>query len=228
MIAPARASGVVLMGSGPSLNRIEPWCLRGVDTIAFNRSFLAWPAWDFAPTHHACLDPKSIAIIGSELPAIIRQYPRTHFFLHADAAKAGIEPSDHVMLIDVSPDAPFAGSWERLADLGNVGAISLQVLALLGYRRVLMVGVDGVYVSDRDDDPNHFRPDYARGRVPLTDADRIRYTAGWPAAARECRRLAIDVRNASEGTALTCFATIDFLAGLDWLMADATPRKRAS
>jgi hypothetical protein len=221
MIAPARSSGVVLIGSGPSLNRIDPRRLRDIGTIAFNRSFLAWPAWEFAPTYHACLDPKSIAIIGSDLLPVIRQYPRTHFFLHADAAKARIEPSDHVTLADVSPDAAFAASWHRLADLGNVGAISLQILALLGHRRVLMVGVDGVYGADNDDDPNHFRPDYARGRVPLTDAERTRCTAGWPVAARECRRLGLDVRNASEGTALTCFATIGFSAGLEWLATGA-------
>jgi hypothetical protein len=223
--------GILLIGSGPSLNRVEPRRLACHDTIAFNRSYLAWPEWGFAPTCHACLDPRSMAIIAPELPAVIRQYPQTHFFLHADAARAGIAQDRRVTLIHVSPAEAFARSPDRLADFGNVGATSLQLLALMGYRRVLLVGVDGVYVPDGDDgrDPNHFRPDYAVGRAPLTDADRTRYTGGWAPAARECGRLGIEVRNASEGTALSCFPTIDFAGGLRWLDADAANgRARAS
>jgi len=105
-----------------------------------------------------------------------------------------------------------------------VGAASLQVLHLLGYRRVLMVGVDGDYLPERDvgNDANHFRDDYARGRVPLTPALRARYTGHWPIVAAECRRHDIEVRNASPGTVLTCFDTIGLDEGLAWLASGAT------
>lgn len=114
----ARSSGIVLIGSGPSLNRIDPRRLRGHDTIAFNRSFLAWPSSGFAPTWHACLDPRSFAIIAPELPPVIRQYVDTHFFLHADAAKTGIVADRRVTLARVSSSAEFARSIDALADFG--------------------------------------------------------------------------------------------------------------
>lgn len=215
------SGGVILIGAGPSLNRIDPRRLAGLDTITFNRAWLAWGDWGFAPRYHACLDPASIAIIGPELPPVIAANRRTRFFLHRDAARAGIAADDHVNLCDVVEGARFSDTLSAMTDFGNVGATSMQVLHLLGYRRILMVGVDGDYLPEKDTgtDANHFRPDYARGRVPLTPALRARYTGCWPVVAAECKRCGIEVRNASPGTALTCFDTVDFDDGLGWLSA---------
>jgi hypothetical protein len=216
--------GVVLIGSGPSLNRIDPRRLAGFDAIAFNRSWLAWNDWGFAPRYHACLDPSSIAIIGPELPPVIAKHRATRYFLHRNAIDAGIAAGNNVTLCDLVEGERFANTLETLTDFGNVGAVSMQVLYLLGYRRVLMVGVDGDYLPERDvgNDANHFRDDYARGRVPLTPALRARYTGHWPVVAAECKRLGIEVRNSSPGTVLTCFDTIGLDDGLGWLASGAT------
>jgi hypothetical protein len=212
-------NGAVLIGSGPSLNRIDLHQFASCDTIAFNRSWLAWPDWGFAPTFHACLDPLSMAIIGRELPPVIAAHPSTRFFLHSSATEAGIEAGDHVTLCDLAAGSVFTSSVSVLTDFGNVGAISLQILHALGYRQVLMVGIDGDYQPETDvsRDENHFRSDYAIGRTPLTPALRTRYTAGWPVVAAECERRGVEVRNASPGTVLDCFPTIEPVAGLAWV-----------
>ena len=137
------SSGIVLIGSGPSLNKIDPRKLAPYDAIAFNRSWLAWDDWEFAPRYHACLDRVSIAIIGPELPPVIARHGRTRFFLHQDAASAGIADGGNVTLCGLVDGDRFGGTFTALTDFGNVGAVSLQVLQLLGYRKVLMVGVDG-------------------------------------------------------------------------------------
>lgn len=215
-------AGAVLIGSGPSLNRIDPRRLDGLASIAFNRAYLAWPSWGFAPRYYACLDPRSLAIVGSELPRVIASHQATRFFLHSDADKIGIEANARVSLSALGPGSAFSRSLARLTDFGNVGATSLQILALLGYHQILMVGVDGIYRPDagQSHDPNHFRDDYAAGREQLTEADRERYIAGWPAAAAECARLGIEVLNASPGTALSCFAKVELAPGLGWLAED--------
>jgi hypothetical protein len=222
-------TGIVLIGSGPSLNRIDPRQFLSLDTITFNRSWLAWSDWGFAPTFHACLDPLSMAIIAPELPPVVAAHKSTHFFLHSSAAKAGIEAGGRVTLCNLMPGTGFSGSLSSLTDFGNVGAISMQILHALGYRKVLMVGVDGDYQPETDvrRDANHFRPDYAVGRMPLTPAERARYTVGWPAVAAECQRHGLEVRNASPRTVLTCFPTIDFGDGLDWLARTAAPAVNA-
>jgi hypothetical protein len=215
----ASSKAVILIGSGPSLNRVDPRRFAPHDTIAFNRSYLAWPDWGYAPTYHACLDPRTVAIVGRELPAVVAANPSTRFFFHRDAAKIGDFDPRRVTLCDLDDTRQFATALDRLGNFGNVGAVSLQILSFLGYRKILMVGVDGHYALENNVqcDANHFRDDYAAGRKPLSKADRAFYTAGWPAAAAECVRAGLAVRNASEGTALTCFETIDLARGLDWL-----------
>jgi hypothetical protein len=224
------SDGVILIGSGPSLNRIDPRRLAGHDAITFNRGWLAWGDWGFAPRYHACLDPASVAIIGPEMPPVIAANRATRFFLHRDATKAGIAAGDNVALCDLVEGARFSDTLSAMTDFGNVGAVSMQVLYLLGYRKVLMVGVDGDYLPEKDvdSDANHFRDDYARGRVPLTPVLRARYTGHWPVVAAECRRCGIEVRNASPGTLLTCFDTIGFDDGLAWLSSITSHPREAS
>ena len=124
----------------------------------------------------------------------------------------------------------FSDTLSALTDFGNVGATSIQVLRLLGYRKILMVGVDGDYSPEKDidSDANHFRDDYARGRVPLTPALRARYTGDWPVVAAECKRFGVDVRNASQGTVLNCFDKIDFDDGLAWLASGHSQLRETS
>lgn len=224
------SAGVVLIGSGPSLNKIDPRKLAPYDAIAFNRSWLAWDDWGFAPRYHASLDPGSIAILGRELPPVIARHGTTRFFLHRDAAGAGIADGGNVTLCGLMEGERFGKSFATLTDFGNVGAVSMQVLQLLGYRKVLMVGVDGDYLPEQNtsSDANHFRDDYARGRIPLTPALRARYTGQWPVVASECARLEMDVRNASPGTALTCFDRIELDEGLAWLSSAAAHPRGAS
>lgn len=73
------------------------------------------------------------------------------------------------------------------------------------------------YVHTRDNDPNHFSPLYygsgKRENVPNVP----KALDGWNRAAEGCRRFGLEVRNASPGTAITCFPIVGFNAGLEWL-----------
>lgn len=77
----------------------------------------------------------------------------------------------------------FSTDISELTDFGNVGATSIQILGLLGYRRIAMVGVDARYshidekavAADKDgfvlidDDPDHFVLNMGgvRGGLPI-------------------------------------------------------------
>ena len=218
-----RQSGIVLIGSGPSLRSVDPRRFAQMDTIAFNRSWLAWSDWGYAPRYHAVLDPATMAVIGPELPDVVAKYPQTHSYLHRTAARFGLTNGRGATLCELVEGDRFSGTVSPLTDYGNVGAISRQLLHALGYGKVLLVGVDGDYRPEEavDTDHNHFRDDYARGRVPITASLRQRYTVGWPLAAAECKRLGLELRNASPGTALTCIDRTGLEEGLEWLQAPA-------
>ena len=223
--------GCFLIGSGPSLNEVDVARLAHLDTISFNRSYVAWKQWGFAPTLYACLDPVGFEDNAFEIRALIEEYPCTRFFLPDGGESFGIRASGQVSLIRMMPGHTFSADLSTLADFGNVGATSLQILALLGYRRVALSGVDARYslldktsaVADKngfvlvDRDSNHFCPEYARGKRQLACPDYGKLLGQWPRAAQECAGKSMAVRNASLGSALNCFSTTDFASAIEWV-----------
>ena len=225
-------AGCFLIGSGPSLKETDVTRLAHLDTIAFNRSYIAWKQWRFAPTLYACLDPVGFEDNALEIRSLIKEYPCTHFFLPDSAGSFGIRSSDQVFLTKMSPGHVFATDILALTDFGNVGATSIQILALFGYCRIAMVGVDARYSpvdekavrADRDgfvfmnDDLNHFCPEYVQGKRLRACPDFGKLLGQWPEVSKECASNAREVRNASPGSALDCFPMSDFLSAIDWVL----------
>ena len=219
--------GCFLIGSGPSLNRIDVTRLRDYCTLAFNRSHLAWDAWGFHPTYYARLDPKGLKKSIQEVRDLLVTSRVQHFFLHESAQQLGIESSPKVTHVKMLSGDTFFAQTQMGSDFGNVGASSLQILAGLGYQRIVMVGVDGYYPSldtkvsasvvYQKADPDHFHPDYASptSRVSSLSAETV--LGRWPKVAQACKDRNIQVRLASPGSALTCFETIPFEDTLRWI-----------
>jgi len=225
-------AGCFLIGSGPSLKAVDVTRLAHVDTISFNRSYVAWKQWGFAPTLYACLDSVGFEGNALEIRSLIREYPCTHFFLPDSAESFGIRSSPQVSLIKLTAGHMFSKDIVALTDFGNVGATSIQILGLLGYCRIAMVGVDARYsqidekavAADKDgfvlvdDDPDHFCHEYGRGKRRLARPDLEKILGQWPKVAKECASNAIAVRNASPGSALDCFPTTDFESAIEWVL----------
>ncbi len=224
-------AGCFLIGSGPSLKDIDVTQLAQLDTISFNRSYIAWKQWGFAPTYYACLDPVVFEDNALEIQQLIEEYPRTHFFLPDSARHVGIKPSAQVALIKLTSGNMFSTNISLLTDFGNVGATSIQILSFLGYHRIAMVGVDARYsplnisaaMVDKNgfalvwDDPNHFCPEYTRGKRSKAHPDFENTLGQWPQVAKECSNHEMEVRNASSGSALDCFPTTDFWSAIEWI-----------
>lgn len=223
--------GCFLIGTGPSLNRIDVTRLAAFDSITFNRAYIAWPDWGFTPTYYACVDPVALEDNAADIRRMTTESSVRRFFLNENAADFGIVSSERVTLLHLREGAPFSLDLHTLTDFGNVGASSLQILAALGYRRVVLVGVDahysslpGVDVEDQEyirmqhgQDPDHFLPGYMEGRRRIAKPDYDRLLGQWPQVAAECEHIGLDVRNASPGSALTLFPSIDFPDALDWI-----------
>lgn len=126
----------------------------------------------------------------------------------------------------------FSTDISALTDFGNVGATSIQILALLGYRRIAMIGVDARYsridarVADKDgfvlvaDDPDHFCTEYVQGKRLKANPDLGKDIGQWPQVAKECASHEMEVRNASPESALDCFPATDFASAIEWVQED--------
>ncbi len=225
-------SGCAVIGSGPSLSAVDVGRLRGLDAIAFNRSYIAWDDWGFVPRLYACVDPIVVEDNAGEIRGLINDHPGTTFYLHEIGLQFGIERGRNVVFSALVGGDRFSMMPGMLTDFGNVGATCFQILARLGYRRVGMIGIDARYVdldasapSDANgfiriaNDPNHFSPEYARSKRLRARPDLAGLLGKWPLVAAECRRVGMSVVNASTGSALACFPMTDFSSAADWLRA---------
>ena len=52
----AKVDTLYLIGSGPSLNKVDVSSLKDSATLSLNRSYVAWPDWGFAPTFYVAIE----------------------------------------------------------------------------------------------------------------------------------------------------------------------------
>lgn len=234
--------GCVLIGCGPSLNEINVPSLSHLDTITFNRAYIAFDKWGFHPTYYACIDRVVMPDNAEEIKCLIADGRIRHFYLRDTAATFGIHEQYNVTHLRIHEGGPFSTDLKNLAMLGNVGAVSLQILVHLGYTKVVLVGVDARYVQEppdivvekvydyihgtynaydyvhtKDTDPNHFSLDYYGKGWRENKPNVAKAIEGWNKAAQVCGAHGLQVVNATAGSALQCFPYVPFTEAIKWL-----------
>jgi len=169
----------VIMGNGPSLKQVNLDSLRDIPTFGANGLYLAYPDTAFRATFHVVEDHlvaedraadlnqlrESIKLFPTYLAYCLEDDGATVFYRHLP------RPNAAQGQFAFSPDAAdhtYAGC--------TVTFSSLQFAYYLGFRRILLVGLDHNYALPADvqkrqdynvsvldmqsDDPNHFNADY--------------------------------------------------------------------
>jgi hypothetical protein len=224
--------GAIIIGSGPSLRDVDMRLLSSRRTIAFNRSYIAWPRWGFDPTWYAAIDRNSILDCATDLEMLITRSTTQMFFLRDIETDRALPMGDRVRRIRCAGNQVFSTDLDALGRYDNVAAVSVQILAALGYTRQVMVGIDGEYIAQpgairrdepwdlqatADNDPNHFDPAYHGAGRLFTRPNPEKFRRGWDALAAELPRVGIEVVNASAETALTQFPRLPLQEALSWL-----------
>jgi hypothetical protein len=227
-----RNRGAVIIGSGPSLRRVDMRLLAGRRTIAFNRSYIAWPQWGFDPTWYAAIDRNSILDCASDLQMLILRSKTQIFFLRDIETDCALPTGDRVCRIRCAHNQGFSTDLNALGRYDNVAAVSVQILAALGYTRQVMVGIDGTYAAHpdavssgkpwdleatADNDPNHFDPSYHGAGRRFTRPNPEKFQRGWNALAAELSRVGVELVNASAETTLTQFPRLPLEEALAWM-----------
>lgn len=201
--------------------------LSEVPTISFNRSYLGWAQWGFAPTYYCVLDPMVIEDNADELRRVLAEHPDTRAYLNETAAQFGFAASGQITLFRVADTAALDEGRLVLEDLGNVGASSLQILIALGFRRVVLTGVDGYVAGQLPSElqQNYFSAGYAEigRRIPSPSIEVSRLQ--WDRAARACRQAEVDVANASPGSRVDNFKQMALATALQWLRESSNREK---
>ena len=160
-----RGQRCVIIGNGPSLNRMDLSFLGDEITFGLNRIYLLSEKMDFQPSYYVCMNPLVLEQSASEIQAI-----HSSKFLSAQCMDLFPERDD-TALLQPMPGPSFArdprsGVWEGY----TVTYVALQLAYYMGFSEVVLIGVDHEYkhtlgnpndaVVSAGDDPNHFHPQY--------------------------------------------------------------------
>ena len=73
-----------VIGTGPSLNKIDMDKLKNYDCVTFNRAYVAFEDWGFAPRYYLAIDGHDIRSMYKDLGGVIKNHKDTDFFIRDD------------------------------------------------------------------------------------------------------------------------------------------------
>lgn len=151
------ADTLVILGNGPSLkyvmgNPAYREILKRYDTFGLNAAYRAYDELDFWPTYHGCLD---MIVVESHLESFRAILPklRRMFLLSEDHLGNDIIGFEHPHLIKIRFDPKVRDSNEKVLssefsnfrNWQNSGCNCVQIGLMLGYKRVVLLGMDANY-----------------------------------------------------------------------------------
>ncbi len=195
---------IYIIGNGPSLKEINMHYLKNEYTFSYNRAYIAYDDWGFVPKFYSIVDRIVLPDNKDEVNQMIKskKFSKTLFFF-PDWSNIFISKGENVFFIK---EFPYMFFQENIDDigfsiLGNVAATSIQIVVYMGFKEIVLLGIDAnytekpdkvkenkeltkkigwtVYESTEDSDPNHFLPNYfGKGkRYSIPQAHLHRY--GW-------------------------------------------------
>jgi len=221
---------IYIIGNGPSLNKIDISRLKGKDTISFNRAYIAYNDWGFFPKYYMAADTIVLQNIKEKVRELTETTPIEKFFL-PQWSEEYFGNNTKICYLNFT-DSPFLKrriwgvNFNRLSLIANVGATSIPVLKILGYKNFIILGTDCnyiesdlknvdieynpddrsgrriVYKSSGDNDPNHFRPDYFGTGTEYSKPQQVNHYKGWEFIAKNMKRKKINIILCSPGSRL--------------------------
>jgi len=157
-----------LIGTGPSLKKIDISKLKDKRTITFNRAYVAFEDWGFEPSYYLSIDSEDIKSTHKDINNLIENSNIERFFLPHSIQTSSDFPgekfieSDNVQFLVDPPEA-----WSILLPIShnleipntnllvspiqpNAGFMGLKMLYMMGYEEVALLGCDARYTIDKD------------------------------------------------------------------------------
>lgn len=198
----------VIMGNGPSIRGFDLARLDGVDTFCLNRGYLLWNAAGRSPRYVVATNNLVIEQFSRELADTVATR-----FLPWDYAEMFSDPGS--LFVPLRWHRGFYRDVRRgLWVGGTVTFAAMQIAYHIGYRRVVLIGVDHAFTFEgkpndrlmaREADPNHFDPNYfgpgTEWHAPDLALSEISYRMAKEAFERDGR----EIVDATEGGMLQIF-----------------------
>lgn len=223
---------LVVMGNGPSLADVNFRDLDGYDTFGLNSAYRAYRRLNWYPTYHGCFDYVVTDSHEESFKSLVEDSPIKKCFYLKDLSSS---PKLNVINLQTYGHSHHWNDSEKdfknFNDNGNSGANACSVGVCLGYKKIILLGVDCNYVefvegSGRhgselimnktpDKNPNYWFDDYQQ------KGDKYNVPRGldfhmptWNMFAYRACHNGIDVINCSPISNLKCFKKMNLKEAL--------------
>jgi FkbM family methyltransferase len=154
----------VIIGNGPSLNKMDLSFLENEISFGTNRIYLLFEKWKFRPTYYVSVNP---LVIKQSIDQISR-IPCPKFL--GEAAMNYFHRRQDTFFLKNLPDWSFSKDPKHGVSEGwTVTYVAMQLAYYMGFSEINLIGVDHRFVTQgapnkevvsQGNDPNHFHPDY--------------------------------------------------------------------
>lgn len=180
-----------VIGTGPSLNKIDITKLKGLPSITFNRAYLAFDEWGFDPKYYLSIDGNDIRSVYKDINNLAQNSNIEKMFLvqltdnqlheQSDFQDFDFKHNDEIYCnskkifllhntggttIPQIDDFNINGNDIKTTFVNNAGFMGLKVLYMLGYRKIYLLGMDARYTDDTS-----FRDVKVKGRQYTAQED---------------------------------------------------------
>lgn len=196
-----RGERCFILGNGPSLASMDLSPLRKEITFGLNRIYLLFDRLGFLPSYYVCVNELVLVqfadeIRGLNMPKFLNWNCRRYFDVPDETlhfVRMRLSLSDRVQ---TDATRPLYGG-------GTVTFAALQLAYFMGFRTVVLIGVDHRFVNhgipnrtvvrSSEKDANHFHPDYfppgSKWQLPDLRRSEIAYSLAREAFERDGRRI---------------------------------------
>ncbi|MEM9705428.1 MAG: hypothetical protein AAF850_05055 [Pseudomonadota bacterium] len=223
-----------ILGNGPSLADVDLKKLTPFGTFGMNAAYRFWRQIDWRPTHYVCLDTVVGLSHKQAISDLIAEGEIEQFLLRSNLIEA---LGRNAATRRVQNFDALAARSPLFADPGvTTGAGAALWAASLGFRRLVILGVDGRYreivdgaqrcdgieleIVEKKANPNYFFDNYQQpgDRYNLPNPRPDLHVETWRQAADKLKALEIEVYNGSPSSAVRVFPFIDLDALLEGRM----------
>ena len=213
---------LIIMGNGPSLKDVNFEFIKNFDTFGLNAAYRKYDEINFYPKYFGCFDHVVTDSHKDNFQKLITDSPIEKFFFIKNYFKG--EKFQYCNIIGTNYKSnPISDSFQNFHDQGNSGSNACQVGIMLGYKKIILLGVDQNYVEHVDgstpgtggtlvmnetpgENPNYWFDDYQQeGDVYNVPQLSTWQKQGWESLSKKAKKLNIDIVNCSPITSQTCF-----------------------
>ena len=210
-----RGQRCVIIGNGPSLNRMDLSFLEREISFGVNRIYLLFERCKFRPSYYVAINPLVLAQSAAE----IRNIAAPKFLSHKGVSFFPDVRGDWVFLQEAGEWAFSKDPCYGVHEGWTVTFVAMQLAYYMGFEEVVLIGVDHHFAQNGKPnqtvvaagaDQNHFHPEYfgkgVRWNYPDLKRSAISYQMAKEAFESDGRR----ILDATVDGRLTVFSKVDY------------------